>query len=113
MKKNEIYNQYYQSMGDRFTQLRIVKCYDLDNENGICIIKKPSTKYPYQYMDLKSGYVFGITFTSLKYARDFKLNNTFYFWIKKLIEIRHTARYQQLVGRYNEMIKDYERIHKQ
>ena len=113
MKKNEIYNQYYQSMGDRFTQLRIVKFYDLDNENGICIIKNPSTKYPYQYMDLKSGYVFGITFTSLKYAREFRLDNTFYIWIKKLTEVRHTARYQQLVDRYDEMIKSYERIHKQ
>lgn len=104
MKKNEILNQLYKSPEHNFTSVRIVKFYDRDDDNEICIIKDHSN-LPYMFMDIKSGWVFGFRFKTLNQIRDFKKGLRFNDWLKRLNEVRHTARYQQLVSRYEEFKK--------
>ena len=114
MKKNEILNQYYENYADNITSFRIVKFYDKDVDNNICIIKISNTINPYVFMDIKSGWIFGQRFNTLKAIRNYKMSNiNFAYYLTLLNEVRHTARYQQLVDRYDEMIKSYERTHKQ
>ena len=109
MKKNEILNQYYINYTDKFTSVRIVKFYDKDVDNDICIIKIPNTNFPYAFMDIKSGWSFGFSCKTLKQIREFKNGLRFNDWLKRLNEVRQTARYQQLCSRYDEWVKLYEK----
>lgn len=102
MKKNEILNQYYKNITDKFSSIRVVKFYDHDEDNEICIVKLPNSIHPYTFMDTKSGWIFGARFKTLHATRECKLLN---YYLKRLNEVRHTARYQQLVSRYEEFKK--------
>lgn len=113
MKKNEILNQYYKDYADKFTSVRIVKFYDKDVDNDICIVKLPDYDDPYVFMDIKSGWIFGYRFKTLKEIRNFKNKLYFKDCLKRLEEVRQTARYQQLCDRYERLVKYYERTHKQ